>query len=440
MSWLERVVGEQVVRGVARFFSDLRANVAIVFAIGALPLTIAAGLAIEQNAVWTARNSLQAATDAAVLAAAVHAGDAQSARQRGEQVFHVNLTEAQGLNNASINIVSIDNGYRAVATADFTPMMGKLVGVGAHEVEVDAEAMAEGSGVEIVLAFDVTNSMGFGTSWSDGKAAVRRLLESLEAGAGDNDFFVSFVPFTDRVNVGDRTDIYDPDHVDRTEHRSWRGCAEPREESLGSFPYSLSDAPPSELGFIPRANGLSGGLWERGNGYPRCSRSEIVPPSDDISGILRALDRLNRTGTGRFDVGLAWGWRLLSPRWSGQWGLSDYPIENTGDRMRDRRKILVMFTDGYTEAYRYEVGGPTGVFGWNRGGRIGFEHMVDLCQRIRASGVELYVVYVNGQPDGRPYMQQCGGEAGFFDVSNTETLEKAFTAIRLGHGRVRLTH
>ena len=421
-----------------RFENDESGNVAIVFAVALLPLTMASAAAVEFNLSLLNTNRLQAATDAAVLAAAATGPNENLARIEAQRVFTANIGDAGDLSSPELSLVQVENGYEAVGTASRSLIFGTLLGRQSADLSTVGQASWHQQGVELVVAFDVTASMGFGTSWSDGIAALRRLMENLEGQTGSDEFFVSLIPFTDRINFGDRTDFYEANSWDGLRRNSWDGCVEPREQGVPGFPYALTDDPISDESFTPTAKGLSGGLWEWNRG-PRCSRSEVVGPTNNSASVISGLNQRHRTGTGRFDVALAWGWRMLSPRWVNQWGVPGYPTPYEDPRAT-RRKILVLFTDGYTEAYRYEVGASAGAYGWNRGGEEGFSHMVDLCNRIKATGIELYVVYVNGNYRGEPYMRDCALDGGYFNVNDTQTLEHAFAKITTGVGRVRLTH
>ena len=67
---------------------------------------------------------------------------------------------------------------------------------------------------------------------------------------------------------------------------------------------------------------------------------------DDQGGIdaMRPWQRGGTTG----NLGLAWGWRTLSPSWRGLWGDADLPLDYGTDFME---KVVVLMTDGNNQFY-----------------------------------------------------------------------------------------
>ena len=55
-----------------------------------------------------------------------------------------------------------------------------------------------------------------------------------------------------------------------------------------------------------------------------------------------------RRGGTAGNLGLAWGWRTLSPSWRGLWGDADLPLDYDTDFME---KVVVILTDGNNEFY-----------------------------------------------------------------------------------------
>jgi hypothetical protein len=134
---------------------------------------------------------------------------------------------------------------------------------------------------------------------------------------------------------------------------------------------------------------------------------------------------------------MAWAWRLVSRDWVGLWGQPDYPA--LPDR---RRKTIVILTDGYTAGWEIEVGGALGTpFGWNRGGPLGFENFVRVCDAAKAETIEIHVIVTtSGNSAFRPYAQRCAtSPAHFHEVGSTAALASAFGRITTRETRVRLT-
>ena len=69
-----------------------------------------------------------------------------------------------------------------------------------------------------------------------------------------------------------------------------------------------------------------------------------------VDAALDGMGAWSRGGTSG-NEGLAWGWRVLSPRWRGLWG-GDTPNARPLDYdAADTDKVVVMLTDGNNEVY-----------------------------------------------------------------------------------------
>jgi Flp pilus assembly protein TadG len=394
---------------------------------------LALGGTIDVGVAYSARAELQAAVDTAALAAASSGStDFAELSALADQYFQANAPEHNNVTDL-IGALSEDGGdLRYAASAQVKTAFLKLMGKTEVALEVSAQANRETTGVEIVMVLDTTGSMGFGSSWPDAKAAMHEMLQSLDDLSSGDDFYATLVPMADRINVGtDKTAwmSVSPTPAD------WEGCFEPREQNHPGFPHALSDDPPSSEPFLPTAEGYHiSGLADQS--FFTCP-TEILGPTDDIASIESAVDSLSLSGTGRFDEGMAWAWRLLSPRWLNQWSVTDYPSD-----YGERRKVVVLITDKYTVAYDYEVGGAGGQsFGWNQGSRRGFEHLVHACDQMKSQGIEIHAIYVNGNTHGVSYMQDCATDAGHYhEVTNITTLQVTLSRIAGDLVRVWLTH
>jgi hypothetical protein len=188
--------------------------------------------------------------------------------------------------------------------------------------------------------------------------------------------------------------------------------------------------------FLPTANGYHiSDLSDEG--YFTCPE-QVLGPTDDVASIQSEIDSLTLSGTGRFDEGMAWAWRMLSPSWRDLWSVADYPSD-----YGERRKIVVFITDMYTQAYHFEVGGEEdgNVFGYNQGSEWGFEHFVHVCDLMKDEGIEIHTVYVNGNTHGVPYMQQCATDTDHYhEVTDVNALQVTLDKIASEVIRIALVH
>jgi hypothetical protein len=264
---------------------------------------------------------------------------------------------------------------------------------------------------------------------SEAVSALRDGLDALKRNTGSRDFFVTHMPFSDRVNLGlGRTSWIDVSPVPE----DWRGCFEPREERIGQNPHGLTDAAPTPRKdkFLPTAKGYSisdAGQQMYGTDTAVCPSEPITGPTNDVSLAIQAVGRPLADGTGRFDEAMAWAWRLLSPEWRGQWNAPDYPA-----KYGDRDKTIVFLTDGLTEINRYEVKNPDGtVFGYNAGSAAGMANFEAVCASAKAKGIVIHIIFMDGGNEHfEPYGRRCATSGNHFHkASSTASLRAAFEKI-----------
>lgn len=394
---------------------------AIVSGVAMVPLLMAAGMAVDISRGQSAKNNLQLAADAAVLYAVT--SDEKNSEELKKQTYQV---MSENLNYQDIElkdfdlIKGTDGSFSVDVTGKIPATFAQINGYPKLDVTALATAKASGSeGMELAIAFDTTNSMGYGATWTTALQTVKDVLTELEVHAGHENFFVSIVPFSDRVNIGSSNASW----VKGATPSGWNGCVEPREESNGTVNWALdADRPVGGERFEASIPGVTGGLSVVSSSYPHCPTVEITGPTNNIKSVIDAADKFTKSGSGRFDVGLAWMWRLMSRKWLPE--LDGIP--NSAAKDKDRRQIAIMVTDGRTTAYQYELSAMNS-WGWNEGSVDGFENMTRTCKGMKADNIEIFMIRVNGNSHAAKYMQECATTPShYFEISDNESLEIAF--------------
>lgn len=182
-----------------------------------------------------------------------------------------------------------------------------------------------------------------------------------------------------------------------------------------------------------------------------CPKDEITDWTNDRNYLLaqiRNFEAWHRGGT-MGHVGLAWGWRTLSPRWAGQWGSYDAP------RPFDRslvEKIAVFMTDGVNGFYTghapsnnsdYTAYGRllenAGVTRGNQQNHLDAK-MLSVCTSMREQGIEIFTVGFGLTNDtagnqARTLLRNCASSPDhFFDATTTNLatyFENIATNIRM---------
>lgn len=443
--------------------NDDRGTTAVIFALCLLPIMAVAAGAIDLSLYRSAKLSMQASIDGATLSAARMDFDSNSDRLNYvEDYFETEMDGAFDLSDVEITIAQEGEIWYYSASATMQTMMLPLIGLETLDVNVDTgvtEAVTNRrtKDLEFVFLLDMTNSMKFVEgNFEEAKASVGETFETLEMTASaEFSVHMSMIPVADRIHIGDSRESW----LAETPPSNWNGCVEPRyssnvsafslvrdpsdradpsdyavpggSENDGLDPdqfaesYFLTKHLPDSLDrkFDYSEKNVRGGLANRGGGYPKCG-SEIYGPTQSSDLIGDELDAMSTTGTGRFDLALAWGWRMLSPDWRAYWGDSNYPAD-----FGDTDKAIAIITDSKTTAFTWEASGDDGDrdgFTWNTVSDEGFEHLLATCQSIKDDGIIIYVVLVNSYDRAiDPWTQCATSNDTFFDVESTDEFDEA---------------
>jgi len=166
-----------------------------------------------------------------------------------------------------------------------------------------------------------------------------------------------------------------------------------------------------------------------------CPDDPIAGPTNDIDKVIAATKKLNTNGTGRYDVGLAWAWRSLSPNWRGKWKVPAYPSKLPKKNAKDsdekiRKKYIVYMTDGRSNAYKLEAMKEES-WGWNNGSKQAFEHIAQMCEDIKSQQIEIYMLHIPGNQHSTPYFKACASSPDHYKViDSVEDISLAFGNIK----------
>jgi Flp pilus assembly protein TadG len=387
--------------GLRRLLQDQRGALMAIVGLAIIPLFAVVGLAIDSGRGYMLRSKLSYAIDAAGLAGG-RAFDTDLREEDIAMFFEANFPD--GYMGSELlpdhPIVTIDDEANTItiqASATIPTHFMRVAGV--HEMTVSARTVIQRElrGMELVLVMDNTGSMRTNGGMDAMKPAATELIEILY---GDREtvpqFWVGVVPYVASVNIGTQHEDwltgYDADDYLPTE---WKGCVEAR-----TFPNDSNDAPPDvELWrpyrwattlnqypnpwhnpsagsfsasdrttwgpYIPGDNQwdpagaeaalkLDNDLYQnRGTGPNLGCGPAITPLVASKTTILNAIDEMapwHRGGT-MANLGLAWGWRVISPRWRGWWD-GDLPDELPLDyEEQNMEKVVILLTDGNNEWY-----------------------------------------------------------------------------------------
>jgi len=422
-------------RGLMGLIADQRGAVAIIFALVLIPLCLSGGAAIDLGRAYLVKSRLGYALDAAGLAVgAATTTDEGELRVIMEAFFDANYPGTELGAPVTPTLTLSDSEVHLYATADVPTTLMNIVGI--HLLTVSAETLIirETKGLEVALVLDNTGSMGR-TKMNNLKSASHIFLDILFGDDENNELLkVAVVPFAGQVNVG--VD-FDADFLTRDFDNNawspvdWGGCVMAR-----SGARDRNDASPN----------TDASRWERflrpsdrSNNWPpvRSFKGpnedcpvELLPLTSRKASVESKIDSMFSDGITHINIGLVWGWRVLSPKAPFTEGV-DYDDE-------DFNKAIVLMTDGENFFGRSSYG----AYGYRSEGNLGttsFSGAIaelnrrtsQVCANIKAKGIIIYTItfQVNSNTV-QDLMENCATDPSkYFNSPNSSTLESTFRAI-----------
>lgn len=467
--------------------------------LGATLLIASAGVAIDMGRVQTAQSRLSSALDAAGLAAgnAISSGNANAVALK---YFWANYP-ANYMGSTVNNPTIVPNADNSKITLDVTGTVPttfmKIFGKTSVPIKAHAEISRANLGLELVLVMDVTGSMGnsAGGGISKLQAAKNAATDLINILYGSKttleNVWIGMVPFAQTVKIGTaRANWTSDSSVAATPGwgpTSWSGCVEARGAG-GMDTNDIPPTPPNNLfpkyyspcnadtgsndddtnGWFGNNSSATGGNEKWGNcstgsgmqyrslnttslgPNKGCSMPAITPLTASKSTILSAITALTANGSTEIPLGVAWGWRLISPSWRGMWGgemdASNLPLDYDTPLMT---KVVIVMTDGdndiswdnYT-AYgtpNLTTGpqlGPNACSGFggncNTGEGVLNTRTTQICNAMKAQGILVYTIAFGTDISGtaQTMLQNCASSTDYYFYSPTAaSLSTAFKQI-----------
>ena len=198
-------------RRAAGFGRAQDAQVALIFSLSLVPLTIGLGAALDISRALTTKSALQQATDSAALAL-VKTASTLSSTALSNQVLSYIQGAATDLNAtlSSTPTLSLNNTQLCIDASTTRPTtLMQVAGIKTVTVSAHACALTSGGTFEIALALDNTGSMSTydyvtgRTKMANEVLAAKNLVNTIFNGqTTSTNYKLSVVPFTSSVNVG----------------------------------------------------------------------------------------------------------------------------------------------------------------------------------------------------------------------------------------------
>ena len=416
----KKICFKQTIQTIRQFIQNKSGSVLTYAALSIIPITGFAGVAIDSARGYMVRSHLSESLDAAALAA----GRALTTEQAQADVSrYFDLNFQSGYMNANIDgpyaTLNADTGEITVAVkAKVETSFMKILGEDYINVSASTKIKRTTRGMELALIMDNTGSMRSSSKIDTMKTAAKELVKVIY---GDNetvdDVWVSVVPYVASVNVGKAyygwLKNYDPKDYKKTE---WKGCVEAREEPYDQTddnhltalfnPYFYTKDVDNDWPPVREEN------WRQNNGTgPNLGCGPAITPLTDkkseIEAAINEMQPWHRGGT-ITNLGLAWGWRTISPKWRGLWYGVDVSLPlDYEEPLMD--KVAIILTDGENTLYDHNGGGPYGS-DYGAYGRVGWERlgsgintagkakteinsrMANVCQKMKDEGIIIYTI------------------------------------------------
>jgi Flp pilus assembly protein TadG len=472
-----------IVQRFSTYWHDKGAAIAIMFAVMAPMLVGASGMALDYARAYLVQQRLAQAIDAAALAAAAASTDPATIEQKVQDFFDINYPEEKIGAKLDLQVEVIGDQVHVSGSARYDTTFMQLVGV--DEIDVDAETTVqrEVKALEVVLVLDNTGSMGsnnnigklrtatcefieilFGTYDPDAleEDCLERYDQYVEA---ENEYVkVGLVPYATSVNVGpyglgydDDGEVYEDgvsfllnpagltfsndadtdicileqdDGTDVTDFEGpwpmYRWCRDRDDDG------PLCDYWQNYYCTAWKSDDTCKSKTYKKNAYGSkkkpdyiCPNAAVLPLTTDMTALKDRVNEMEARGNTYGSVGMAWGWRVLSP---------DYPFEEGVDWDNyNWRKVIVMMTDG-NNVYS----SPYSAYGYKDDHNVDSKTKIDnkfkqICQSMDTEDdVTVYTItFEAGVSSGTIQLyKDCAINGGFHEhADNSDELIEVFRSI-----------
>lgn len=433
---------------------DTRGVTALIFGLMAVPLALAAGMAVDLGVAYYLKTRLAFAVDAAALAVGSTIGEDADLDLRAANFFNANYPE-DAIGDTHDLLVSVEGDVITVsAAATFDTFFMKIVNRNTITVRASAEVIRAIKGLEVALVLDNTGSMRGHNNIGALRVAAEDMVDILFGSETTHpNLFVSIVPYAASVNPGPEAFggvqtptqpewwpkssdpgyvafTYTPENLsdsnDPMNGQGWKGCVIERtgadrmddNNSDGWQPYTWApDASNNyEIDNMTDTVRYDPSVWKNNGAGPNLGCPSRIIPLTNVKNTLvtyiRSLEAWHRGGT-LGDIGMAWGRRVLSPQAPFTEG---QPYDKEG-----WEKAIVMMTDGRNQVYKltntetsassnnnkqeHSVNSDFTGYEWldtanphfgtssrSVGEDVVNDRLADICEDIKALGIIIYTV------------------------------------------------
>jgi Flp pilus assembly protein TadG len=450
---LDTAIFSRVRAATSRFVGAKEGNIAVLFAIAAVPVISFVGAAIDYTRANSARSSMQAAMDSTSLMLAKDLTDGtintSQITQKAEDYFKALYT------NADAKSVTVNATYTASSGNGSTILINgsgkidtnfmRLVGFPNIDFNTSSTSAWGNVRMRVAMALDVTGSMAWDGKMPAMQTAAKSLIDQLSVLAKNpGDIYISVVPFAKDVNLG--TSYVNETWIDWTDwnnanqrkgscsnssytrksycetngavwtpdHSQWTGCVTDRDQD-----YDTKNTPPTS------ANAPTMVVAEEYGSYCKSGNNPYMPPikplSYDWTALKTTIDSMQPTGNTNQGIGMAWAWLTL-----GTGAPFNAPAKDASYTYKD---AIILLSDGLNTQNRWYTSASS----------IDARQKI-LCDNAKAANVTIYTVQVNTGGDAESsVLKYCAsGTDKFYHIKSASQTLTVFNSIGTSLAKLRV--
>lgn len=396
-----------------------------------IPIVVgSAGFAVDLSMAHMVKQRLSNAIDAAALAAAASAGggSASEINAKVQQFFYKNYPLDKV--GATYDLIVAVNGDDITVSAKsrYDTTFTKLLGVDELIVSAKTTVTREILGLEVAMVLDVTGSMSTNNNIGALKTAATNFLNVLCTNSTCSSLVkIGIVPFANTVNVGpyglgknpsgstyDTAFMNNPNGktFNQSNSNQWWGCILERSTPQDTQSQTSGTAWKWNM-YNNSSNGINNG----------CNKSYLLPLTSVYGTIKSKINSLTASGNTLSNIGMVWGYRLLSPEAPFREGTlwSDVTV----------KKVAILMTDGDNN-----IGGAYSAYGeWSTlrlTDRNLDTKLATTCQNMKNAGITVYTITFTSGIDAtsKGYFKNCASSLDkYYDAPSQANLLDAFEQI-----------
>ncbi len=407
----------QISKSLKSFASCQKGATSVIFALAAIPLFGAMGLAVDYSLSSKAQTEIQVSLDTATLAGA--ASEKLSDAKRVEIANAAFQSNIDPKYRAAATFVVKDGFLNASANVEVPTTFMKLLGFDKVEFSVENSVnITNSKSAEIALVLDYSGSMndaiGGTRKYISMQKAVNGLLSELK-NLKKGKAKVGLVPFSHQVYTTMPKDFV----LGQTGPGNWTGCTVDRLSpfnTLASTP--LKDDDTTKWGQAQYKD-PNPSQQHATSCKPYVDNKLVVAPvTADLEAISSRIDVMKPHAWTHIALGVEFGYHLLTP---------NAPYGSDLAKLKDEEtlKYMVVLTDGMQTERGYGAGQAQTINNAER-------NLETLCKNAKADGITIVTVAFDlDDSDTRKRLKSCAsdGDANFHVVDSGSQLSAAFSTI-----------